>query len=144
MFMLLAEARRSSARRGRLHSTSSWNSMVRAKKISAKDLCLLCFHLSRCGVGGGQWRTFAMPPNKQTGKYKQRVDKHLPGPGPLYSATLPATVRKKAHLRSRDIVFRQVHRTIGDEVKSSSTVRAVLETGPCDNPDSVLTHSAKT
>jgi hypothetical protein len=108
------------------------------KKLSAKDFCILCFHLSRCDVAGGQWRTFAMPPNKQTGKYKQRLDKHLPGPGPLYSATLPATVRKKAHLRSRDIVFRQVYRTISDEVKSSSSVQAVLEQGPCDDPDSVL------
>eukprot|EP00959_Pyramimonas_sp_CCMP1952_P116021 2425451-Pyramimonas_sp.AAC.1 len=53
------------------------------KKLSAQDFCILCFHLGRCDV--------AMPPNKQTGNYKQRLDKHLPGPGPLYSAALPAT-----------------------------------------------------
>ena len=108
------------------------------KAVSSKDVCVLCFYLRKCGVRGGQWGRFAMAPDKQTGKYKQLMDRHLPGPGPLYTAKLPATVRRNAHVRSRSIVFREVFRTVSDEVSSSPDTQAVLADGPCDDPTSVL------
>ena len=108
------------------------------KKVSSKDFCVLCFYLRTCGIAGGQWGTFAMSPDKQSGKYKQRMDKHLPGPGPLYTAKLPATVRRKAHVRSMNFVFREVFRTVSDELNSSPDTQAVLADGPCDDPNSVL------
>ena len=107
------------------------------KRMSAKDFCILCHHMTECGMVGGQWSTFALPPGKQSGKYKAKVDRNLPCAGPFYMASIASTVRNRAHVHQRQVTFRQVFRTIADEVRKSDDIRDILENGPMDDDDSV-------
>ena len=43
-------------------------------KLSATDLCILCYHLARSGVKGGDFARYAYPPDVPSGRYQEHLD----------------------------------------------------------------------
>eukprot|EP00959_Pyramimonas_sp_CCMP1952_P459239 9477927-Pyramimonas_sp.AAC.3 len=109
-----------------------------SKRMSAQDFCILCHYMSVCDVPGADWGKYASPPGKPSGSYKSHLDRRLPSSGPYYYADMPMRIRKQAHISSQRVPFRQVFRTIADEVKADPYVRDMLEEGREDDFDSIL------
>ena len=56
------------------------------KKLSAKDLSMLCFYCAEAGVRGADFSRLALPPGEPTGDYQKKVDWVSPLWAPVLAA----------------------------------------------------------
>ena len=73
------------------------------KKLSAKDLSMLCFYCAEAGVRGADFSRLALPPGEPTGNYQKKVDRVFPPFGPLYRLPTPMTPKGKPGRQVRDM-----------------------------------------
>eukprot|EP00959_Pyramimonas_sp_CCMP1952_P222275 4647069-Pyramimonas_sp.AAC.1 len=83
-------------------------SLYASAKLSAYDVCVLCYRCQVAEVPGGSFSIYGSAPGKQSGSYQRHLDTVLPGPGDLYMVPTPCNVRRAATRSIRDIPFRPI------------------------------------
>eukprot|EP00959_Pyramimonas_sp_CCMP1952_P464703 9487064-Pyramimonas_sp.AAC.1 len=64
-------------------------SLYSCGKLSAYDVCVMCYRCHTASVPGGSFGTYAQEPGKQSGSYQRHLDTVLPGAGDLYFVPTP-------------------------------------------------------
>eukprot|EP00959_Pyramimonas_sp_CCMP1952_P154784 3238307-Pyramimonas_sp.AAC.1 len=114
---------------------------VSGRQMTAKDLAVGCYFCARAGIGGAHWDWWGMAPGKQSGKYKDHVDKRMPAVGAMMKITIPMQVRGRAHLTKASTDVQLVFESISEEVLHDDVCRQTLEYGADDLNSVMLTRS---
>lgn len=94
-------------------------------KITAADLCILCYYGMQAGAYGEGFELYGLPPNLDSGRYQKHLDAVLPPTAPstgYYPLTIPC--RDKSGIRREMLVpMVPVHETIAAECTVTPEVK---------------------
>ena len=88
------------------------------KKITAKDLCILCNDCAHAGVLGADFRQYAKAPGGQSGSYQKKLDTLLDS-GPLAHVTVPAMAAHVEERTTRTVPVAAVWEQIAADVREN-------------------------
>ena len=104
--------------------------------MSAKDFCIVAYYIRKLGAPGDVWNKCSLEPGRPSGRYRAHLRKVFPASGPYYRTKIPASSPSQPHIRSREVIFRQVHHSIAAEVVETDGMLELLSTGPAPDDHS--------
>ena len=101
-------------------------SLYAVTKISAMDLCIICYWCERALLLGGAFGLYAFGPGKQSGKYQHHLDRVLPRQEAYVYPEMPQALRGTAARSSRVVPMAPVFEGLNDEIRSRPDIKAML------------------
>ena len=107
-------------------------------KLTAKDLCIICYYADLAGVAGADFSLYSRPPDAQPGKFQAHLDRVLPEPKCLFSIATPCNPNRGPLRKIVHIPVRLACDSLADEIETDDTTRRMMD-APCDErPQCVL------
>lgn len=110
------------------------------KKITAKDLAIVCHYCDKAHVQGADFKPYGLAPGQSSdGAYQRYLDRSIPPRGPLYILDIPSTMKGRGKRTAQPIPTSPLQEYIAEEIREDGTIltrAAATEWPPCyhDNP----------
>ena len=88
-------------------------------KLSAQDTCIACFYAHEGGMLGADFSKYMGKPGLGSGRYQKILDRHLPGPGPVFFESVPTVTHTGSARSSTPIPFAALWENVCTDVEDN-------------------------
>ena len=103
-------------------------SLYALQKITAKDLCIACYWCDEAVILGADFSPMALPPDLQSGKYQDHIDKVAPPSSHLDHIQVASMSRGTESRSSVTTTVALVHEALEAEVRESPDIMQKVAT----------------